>query len=511
VGAALLAAGSLAAQTAADRRSATEIRLLFEQFNAAWERRDSAFISRFYAHDSAGVFFFERRQLRGWPQVDTLYRHMFASAARGQVRSHFDILDVGARGELGWLAANFRLEVIGAGGDTTVDEGRQSVVLERRGGQWVVVHRHTSFQAPPGPQRRVPLHTTPEPLWSPPGDSSGRSDVRVIPALPTATTNNAVASGRIGRDWWAFSALGLDSTLRWSGITRNAYAWWAGTASWRELPPVPGPAGRLAATAQVVRGRLYLFGGYTVDSAGGERSLPNVDIYEPESGVWRAGAPTPVAVDDAVSGVYQDSLVYLVSGWHDTDNVRNVQVYDVARDSWFQATPTPGPGVFGHSGTLAGGTIVYVDGALRQESGPRYRLVSQTWVGTIAAGDPLSIAWVQGPAHPEGPLYRAASGSCGPLIVIAGGTTNPYNFDGIGYDGRPSAPSRLVSVFDTRTRVWSRLADLPAPAMDLRGLVRLDRAGWILGGMRSDRRVVAEAVPVVMPSCAGEAPAVLGR
>jgi ketosteroid isomerase-like protein len=166
-GYALIAAGSLAGQTVADRRSAEEIRVLFEQFNAAWERRDSAFIARFYAHDSTGVFFFERRQLRGWPQVDTLYRHMFASAARGRVRSRFDILDVGARGDLGWLAANFRLEVIGASGDTTMDEGRQSVVFERRVGRWVVVHRHTSFQAPRGPQHRVPLHTTPEPLWPP--------------------------------------------------------------------------------------------------------------------------------------------------------------------------------------------------------------------------------------------------------------------------------------------------------------------------------------------------------
>lgn len=64
--------------------------------------------------------------------MDTIYRNMFASAARGRVRSLFNVLDVGARGNLGWLAANFRLEVIEASGDTTVDEGRQSLVLERR-------------------------------------------------------------------------------------------------------------------------------------------------------------------------------------------------------------------------------------------------------------------------------------------------------------------------------------------------------------------------------------------
>ena len=180
------------AQSPQDRRSAVEIRRLFEQFNAAWERRDPAFIDRYYAHDSSGVFFFERRQLKGWPKVDSLYHAMFASAARGRVRSLYDVLNVGARGSVGWLAANFRLEVIEASGDTTVDEGRQSLVFERRAGRWVVVHRHTSFQAPAGPQRRVALHTSPGPLWLPHDDTTGGSDAREIGRL-RETSNMAIA------------------------------------------------------------------------------------------------------------------------------------------------------------------------------------------------------------------------------------------------------------------------------------------------------------------------------
>jgi len=180
------------AQTPEDERSAEEIRALFLAFNDAWERRDPDFIRRYYAHDSTGVFFFERRQLVGWPQVDTLYGNMFASAARGEVHSLFDVLDVGARGDLGWLAANFRLEVVEPSGETTVDEGRQSVVFERRNGQWVVVHRHTSFQAPPGRQRRVPLHTTPGPLWSAADDTTGGPHAREIRRVREAS-NAAIA------------------------------------------------------------------------------------------------------------------------------------------------------------------------------------------------------------------------------------------------------------------------------------------------------------------------------
>jgi uncharacterized protein (TIGR02246 family) len=190
--AALVPFRGAAAQSPEDLRSAAEIRTLFDEFNAAWERRDPDFIRRWYAHDTTGVFFFERRQLKGWPQVDTLYGNMFASAARGEVHSLYDVLDVQARGDVGWLAANFRLEVVEPSGETTVDEGRETVVFERRDGRWVVVHRHTSFQAPPGPQRPVPLHTTPGPLWSAADDTTGGPDARAIRMVREAS-NAAIA------------------------------------------------------------------------------------------------------------------------------------------------------------------------------------------------------------------------------------------------------------------------------------------------------------------------------
>jgi ketosteroid isomerase-like protein len=185
---ATLASSLARAQSPADRRSASEIRALFEQFNIAWERRDSAFIGQYYAHDPAAVFFFERRQLVGWPRVDTLYRNMFAEAGAGTVHSKATVLDVGARGVVGWLAANFRLEVIEPSGDTTVDEGRETTVFERRNGRWQVVHRHTSFQAPPGPQHHVPLYTQPGPL---PAAKQGTADAAAREIRRLRETSNA--------------------------------------------------------------------------------------------------------------------------------------------------------------------------------------------------------------------------------------------------------------------------------------------------------------------------------
>ena len=319
--------------------------------------------------------------------------------------------------------------------------------------------------------------------------------------LPVPVTNNAVAAGRVGRDTWVFSALGVDSTKRWSGITRRAHAWNSGTRQWRALPDVPGTVGRLASTAQVVRGRLVLLGGYTVDSIGAERSVPSVDLFDPTAMRWSAGAPIPVPVDDAVSGVWRDSLIFVVSGWHDTDNVQDVQLYDVSRDRWSTATPIPGRGVFGHTGSLVGNTIVFVDGAARQPSGPKYALVPQVWLGHIDPSRPTAIRWEAGPAHPGPALYRAAAAPCGSRVIIAGGTANPYNYNGIGYDTHPSEPLATVLEFDTARGAWRARASLTTATMDHRGLVRVGREGWIIGGMHAAQRVRAGIVTTPLDDC----------
>ena len=138
-----------------------------EAFNGAWERRDMKFIEEYYATDPDMLLFFERRQLQGWEKVKTLYKNMFAHASRGEVESTHSNVRVKVIGDMAYVASNFRLEVKEPSGRSTVDEGRSTAVFERRGGDWVVVHRHTSFQAPPGPQRHTSIHTEPGPLWGP--------------------------------------------------------------------------------------------------------------------------------------------------------------------------------------------------------------------------------------------------------------------------------------------------------------------------------------------------------
>jgi Kelch motif len=324
---------------------------------------------------------------------------------------------------------------------------------------------------------------------------------QALPPLPYPVSNAAVASGIIDGETWVFTALGIDTTRRWSGITRRAAAWNASGGAWRALPDVPGAVGRLAATAQVVRGRLFVFGGYTVDSSGKETSVATVDVYDPRFNEWSRAADIPVSVDDAVSVVYRDSLVYLISGWHDTSNVRLVQMYDVWRDAWYMATPINWLGVFGHSGAIAGNTIVYIDGAVPQDSAVKYRLEPQVWIGTIDRKQPHLITWRAGPPHQGPPLYRAAAGRCGPLLIFAGGTDNAYNYNGIGYNGVQSTPRAQVLAFDPRRGTWQPLTALTSPTMDHRAMAMVGDTGWLLGGMRAGPQVTDAAVSIPLKEC----------
>jgi N-acetylneuraminic acid mutarotase len=315
------------------------------------------------------------------------------------------------------------------------------------------------------------------------------------PPLPTPIANNAVAAVRTLDGPAVFTFLGIDSTKAWDGRLSIALRWDVGSAEWRPVRAVPGE-GLLAATAQTVRGRVYLFGGYTVAEDGSEHSLPNVDIYDPETDQWSSGAPMPVPVDDAVSGVWRDSLIYLVSGWHDRDNVDDVQIYDPAADRWMTATPIPGAPVFGHTGGIAGNTIVYIDGTRTLPEGrPRFRIEGSAWAGDIDPDHPEVIRWRRLPPHPGPALYRgAAAGVSNRWVFFVGGSDNPYNYDGQGYDGVPSEPRAGAFAWDAQHGRWFTLPALSVATMDHRGIAILGPELFLVGGMESGQRVTRRVV-----------------
>jgi Kelch motif len=334
--------------------------------------------------------------------------------------------------------------------------------------------------------------------------------------LPAPVSNNAVAISHDQGGARIFSFMGIGPKKTWDAITTAAYEMDPDTGKWEEKRPVPGVAGRLAASAVALHDQVFIFGGYVVDAQGGESTVSDLNVFVPVENRYYRGKDIPVPVDDAVVGVYRDRYIYLIGGWSSTtgDAVHNVQIYDTDKDVWMQGTPLPGTPVFGHAGAIIGDTIVYVDGAYKNPNGssPKYVASSECWMGRLPnskKGDVTKIRWTQLPPHPGNARYRIAAGA-GPLekragrIYFSGGTDNPYNYDGVGYNGQPADPSPVTFAFSAYSEKWetvteSALGPAADATMDHRGLLVTHRGLVIVGGMEKGQQVTSK-VTVVKPA-----------
>ena len=321
--------------------------------------------------------------------------------------------------------------------------------------------------------------------------------------LPEPVANNAVAEFSKDGVQYVMSFMGLGPGKGYEDISKKAWLWRNDTAAWEQFPDVPVEQGRLASVAVGLHDRVLLFGGYTVTSDGTEKSTPEVFIINPLDGSYKRRADMPVPVDDAVAFAYANRYIYLVSGWHNEGNVSHVQVYDTWEDSWAMADAFPGTPVFGHAGGIVGRQFVIVGGVgvLGQKDGKRqFGAINQAWLGEIDPDDPNKISWSELSLLDETAQYRmAATGdeSSG-LVLFAGGSQRPYNFNGIGYDGLPAEPRDSFFAWDTAAAGWVRFPDVSRTAsMDHRGLLMIGNEGFsTIGGMTAGQQVTALVVTV---------------
>jgi len=202
----------------------------------------------------------------------------------------------------------------------------------------------------------------------------------------------------------------------------------------------------------------------------------------------------PVPVDDSVALSYQNKFIYLVSGWHNSGNVNLVQLYNTQTNSWSQATPFPGKPVFGHAGGIVSNNMLICDGVgikFHKDARRTYQDEAACYLGIINEKNPKLIDW-RVVKHPTGDArYRMAGTGLTSKnkIVFIGGSDNPYNYNGVGYNGERSLPSNQIWYFDLTTKQWN-VEKSTTKTMDHRGLLILGDELITLGGMANDGRVL---------------------
>ncbi|MFK7921608.1 MAG: T9SS type A sorting domain-containing protein [Bacteroidia bacterium] len=309
--------------------------------------------------------------------------------------------------------------------------------------------------------------------------------------MPEAVANNAVAGATVNGESYAYSFAGIDSNRNYTGIHLKAWRYRLGTDSWESIASLPDTLGKVAAAASTVDNKIYIIGGYHVFANGSELSSDRVHIYDPESNQYLPdGAAVPIAIDDQAQAVWRDSLIYVISGWSNTTNVPNVQIYDPSLDQWSVGTSVPDNGdfkVFGGSGVIIGDTIYYVGGA---RIGPDFPLENVFRIGIINPQQPTQITWSSFD-HPLALTYRTAAFAHQGSVIWAGGAGVSYNYNGFGYNGSgPVVPyDRMVNYYVPSQSIFE-LSDTIPPIMDIRGVAQLnDDQFMILGGMAAGPNV----------------------
>ncbi|WP_282110622.1 Kelch repeat-containing protein [Shewanella algicola] len=344
-----------------------------------------------------------------------------------------------------------------------------------------------------------------------------------ITPLPQAVSNNAVAMVHSDEQTYLLSFMGLGKGKDYQDVHNLAWALPINSpaAQWQSIKAVPHVAplsGRLAAIAVGIKEHAYVFGGYTVAENHDEISTVDNYQYSISTNSYQRIADMPVAVDDTTAATYQQRYIYLFGGWHNDGNVNLVQVYDTQTDSWAQASPIPAPAVFGQAVGLVDNQLVLCDGVKVQaniNARRSYKASAVCLFGEINSNNHLRIDWQllphysianlpvgQSASQPNAATahYRmAATGIMTPKggqIVFLGGSDNPYNYSGIGYNGQPSEPGNYQYRFDLASKQWLAPQALSQPSMDHRGLLCWQHTLLRVGGMLSQQQVSDEILSV---------------
>lgn len=319
-----------------------------------------------------------------------------------------------------------------------------------------------------------------------------------IAPLPMPTANHAVCAGQVNDAWYVYSFGGITTGLTNDQIHRSAFKYDVSLDQWSALPDVPDTLGKIAASASVVGNVAYVIGGYHVfDGAPFELSSNKVHRLDLLTDTWLPeGAPVPVPVDDQVQTVWRDSLIYVITGWSNTTNVPNVQVYDPTLDTWSAGTPVPNNNqykAFGANGTIIGDTIYYYGGASTASNFPAQ---DRLRIGHIDPLQPTNINWLPAITGGSGPRYRPACVVVNDAPVWVGGSATSYNYDAVAYNGSGVVEPATEMLRWDGTSMVSAGQTIPQ-LMDLRGAGELDNNSFIIAGGIGTSQTVLDSVWLV--------------
>ncbi|UTW65132.1 T9SS type A sorting domain-containing protein [bacterium SCSIO 12643] len=321
-------------------------------------------------------------------------------------------------------------------------------------------------------------------------DVTGQYNFYELAPLPEAISNNAVCGAIVNNQKYVYTFGGIDTSKVHSGIHNRCYKYDVQNDSWSTLPDLPSSPTRIASAASTINDIIYIIGGYHVFPNGHEESHPLVHRFDTKADTFLTnGAPLPKSTDDHVQAVYKDSLIFVVTGWSNTANIANVQIYNPQLDTWLIGTPVPNNHLyksFGASGEIIGDTIYYFGGA---KMGNNFPIQIQVRKGYINPNNVTQITWSLDTIDQDLEGYRMAVSSYNNSIRWIGGSNHTYNYNGIGYAGNiPVEPNRRILTYYPHSDSWDTTS-FHSINMDFRGIATFGCDMILVGGIDSSQTV----------------------
>ncbi|MEM8894623.1 MAG: hypothetical protein AAGC88_08605 [Bacteroidota bacterium] len=321
---------------------------------------------------------------------------------------------------------------------------------------------------------------------------SSQIEITELAEMPMAITNHAIASVKVdGKDFvYTFGGLGPGKTHE--DITLSSFKYDVADNVWSEIQALPDTMGKVASAASTVDGKIYIVGGYYVFPDGHEKSSAKVHVYDPKSDQYLDdAADIPIPIDDQVQVVWQDSLIYVISGWSDSLNINKVLVFDPASNLWQIANDLPNTAefsIFGSTGVCIDNQIYFAGGAGNRQDG-NFPLQPFIRIGQIDPSNPNNVSWSSTTSE-VARLYRPGVGVIDGLPIWIGGARQSYNYNGIAYVGNPVEPISELRFFDMQNENWKK-QEIELSIMDLRGTAQIDDSSLIIAGGIGSGQVVS--------------------
>jgi N-acetylneuraminic acid mutarotase len=225
---------------------------------------------------------------------------------------------------------------------------------------------------------------------------------------PLPSGRQSPVSGLVGNQ--IVATCGLNGSLQaQTWVTNGALG------TWQTGPALPFQTSEVS--TGVINGVLYLVGG------GNGTTLANTLAYDLSTGRWRSDLATRPYLGDHHAAEVINGKLYLFGGinvFGSTVAAGRVQIYDAVTNSWSLGAPMP----------WAGGSVstAYINGKVYAAGG----IVGGGTVNKAAVYDPAANTWTPIASMPVG-RNHAAAGTDGQKLYIFGGRTGP-NATTIGFD-----------------------------------------------------------------------------